>query len=198
MQILCFGDSITWGSWEQEGGWSNRLRRFAYDYVEAHPDKWIEIYNLGIPGDNTCDLRERFINETSERVEKNTEPIFIFAFGANDSSFISSKGVFRCPIEEYEAHYRIVLDEARKWSKMIFLLNITPVNEAVATKGERIRRNEFIDRYNECLKRIASEKNVDLIDVNQAYLDNDYLDLLCTDGLHPNSKGHLLIYNLIM
>lgn len=197
MQIFCFGDSITWGSWEKGGGWADRLKLSAYEYVESHPGQWIEIYNLGISGDNTSGLRERFSNETSQRIEEGAEPVFIFAFGANDACFIPSQDAFRCPIEDFENNYRAVLAEAKKLSKTISLLTITPVNETLPQKEDRVRKNEFVDKYNTVIQHIALEEGVDLIDVNHAYLDNDYPSLLGLDGLHPNANGHALIYELV-
>lgn len=198
MQIFCFGDSITWGSWEKGGGWSDRLKLSAYEYVESHPGQWIEVYNLGIPGDNTRGLRERFSNETSQRIEEETEPFFIFAFGANDACFIPSQNAFCCPIEEFESNYRIVLAKAKKLSKTISLLTITPVNESSATMDDQIRKNEFVNKYNAVIERIAAEENIELIDVNKAYLIHNYQSLLCADGLHPNAAGHALIHELVI
>lgn len=56
--IICvFGDSITWGAWDiEKGGWVQRLRNF----VESSSEEYIEIYNLGVSGDNTEDLLEIF------------------------------------------------------------------------------------------------------------------------------------------
>jgi len=76
VQILIFGDSITYGAWDKEGGWVRRLRKFLDENYEDYL-----IYNLGISGNNTDDLIERFEFETKQRLKENDETIIIFAIG---------------------------------------------------------------------------------------------------------------------
>ena len=64
MNVLIFGDSITWGAYDPEqGGWATRLR----NYFEEK-DNDIDVYNLGISGDTTADLLERIEIEAKSRV----------------------------------------------------------------------------------------------------------------------------------
>jgi len=62
MSILVFGDSITWGTADFEhGGWVTRL------FIELGRDFEIDVYNLGVSGDKTPDLLERFESESKSR-----------------------------------------------------------------------------------------------------------------------------------
>ena len=197
MQIFCFGDSITWGSWEKDGGWVDRLKRSFYEYVESNQDAWVEVYNLGIPGNRTDDLIKRFVFETSQRIdEENNGRIFIFAFGANDAAFDSIQNAFRCPPDRFEKNLRTCVEAAKKFSGKIFLTTITPVIGEKQLRPERIRKNEYIEMYNLLLKKIASEERLGIIDAHTAFVHQDMSRLLGEDGLHPNAKGHELIFTL--
>lgn len=47
MRILIFGDSITYGAWDSEGGWADRLKRWAHQHYLANGTK-LQVINLGI------------------------------------------------------------------------------------------------------------------------------------------------------
>ena len=198
MQIFCFGDSITWGSWEKEGGWADRLKRSYYDYVESHQSAWVEIYNLGVPGNRTDDLVQRFTIETSQRIdEEDNGRIFVFAFGANDAAFDSIQNTFCCPPDRFENNLRKCIAEAKRLSGRVFLLTVTPVIEERNLRPERIRKNENILKYNNILKYVALEEGSSVIDVHSAFIQQDPSQLLNQDGLHPNARGHELIFTNI-
>lgn len=198
MQLFCFGDSITWGAWEEEGGWADRLKRSYYAYVESHTDAWIEIYNLGIPSDSSDDVAERFSGEVAARIDdQNTGRVFIFALGANDAKFHAQNHHFRCSPEQFEKNIRTLVKKAKDLSGKIYLLNVLPVIDEKNTSPDSIRSNAFIEMYNALLKKISEEEQVELIDINTAYKNADLAALLGDDGLHPNTKGHELIFQTV-
>lgn len=50
-------------------------------------------------------------------------------------------------------------------------------------------------RYADRVSEIAENMRVDVLDVRGKMLQSDnYADLMCVDGIHPNQKGHELIY----
>ena len=54
------------------------------------------------------------------------------------------------------------------------------------------------EMYNRIVLRLAHMLGVPLIDIRSAFLQGgDYRDYLCEDGIHPNSRGHLLITDAI-
>ena len=49
--------------------------------------------------------------------------------------------------------------------------------------------------YSIMFEKIARAANVALIDIRSAFLaDHHYEELICEDGIHPNSRGYELIY----
>ena len=65
MRILAFGDSITLGMWDYEaGGWVNRIGRALGVTSRKNPeDDSTTIYNLGVSGNSSREILERFENE---------------------------------------------------------------------------------------------------------------------------------------
>src|SRR4051794_3073952 len=99
MRVLVFGDSITYGKWDELGGWADRLKQY-YDAkaIKSQTRDFPNVYNLGISANKTVDLMERFETETKARLE---DPLaLVFAIGINDSiiesgSEISEPEVYR-------------------------------------------------------------------------------------------------------
>lgn len=200
-QVYAFGDSITYGAWDiKDSGWANLLRKYFDDKAEKEPDFYGLVYNLGIPGETTEGLVKRFKSETEVRFRKGQEYIFLFAFGANDSAFIMSKGAFKVSVEDYVRNLGSVLGDAKSYSTKIALLNTTPVVEAVTAHVEskdKSRLNEYVERYNAPLQALAAKHNVPLLDVYSAFMQYDLERLFCEDGLHPNEVGHKIIFDLV-
>lgn len=97
MNILFFGDSITWGAWDEDGGWVNRIKKIVdKKIISSNFEYYHDIYNVGISGENTNDLLERFDNETLSRVDGDNQTIFVFAIGVNDSQFVKGEGINSC------------------------------------------------------------------------------------------------------
>lgn len=54
------------------------------------------------------------------------------------------------------------------------------------------------DGYAECVRSVAKELGVRLVDVRSRMLESGRLaELMCVDGIHPNAAGHALIYEAI-
>ena len=50
------------------------------------------------------------------------------------------------------------------------------------------------ESYDKCAKEIAKKMHVAVIDVRSEFLkQDDYTQLMCSDGIHPNEKGQHLI-----
>lgn len=200
-QVYAFGDSITYGAWDiKDSGWASLLRKYFDDKAEKDPQFYGLVYNLGIPGETTEGLVKRFKPETEARFRKGEEYIFLFAFGANDSALILSKGEFKVSVEDYIRNLDTVLEDAKTYSTKLVLLNTTPVVEKVTAHVEskdKSRLNEYVERYNMALDELARRHNVPVLDVYSVFRQHDLESLFCEDGLHPNETGHRIIFDLV-
>lgn len=82
-RFYIFGDSITYGSFDVEGGWIQRLRKY-FDSKSMD----FRVYNLGITINQTTEtILNRFEFEMKERTDQEDKNIIIFAIGINDSYY---------------------------------------------------------------------------------------------------------------
>ncbi|MFH1671282.1 MAG: GDSL-type esterase/lipase family protein [Candidatus Portnoybacteria bacterium] len=196
MSTICvFGDSIVWGAADFEaGGWVTRL------FIELGRDSKIDVYNLGISGDKTPSILERFESETKVRIEEAEDVILVFAIGINDSYFIHSKNDFMTSPEEFRTNIQKLIEKAQKISTKIIFVGLTPVDELKTTpipwNTDKSYKNENVKKYNEIIKATCKEKDIHFIEVFDNWISSDY-KILLEDGLHPNAAGHQKLFEAV-
>ncbi len=199
-QILIFGDSIAYGAWDTEGGWAGRLRNFMDNHIATAPNYFWLIYNLGVSGDTTRDLLERFDRETEARFDESEDHIILISIGTNDTIFDNEKKENWVPIDEFKSNLKQLINQARKYSDKIVLLGDTPVDESKVNPIPWVPNNsylnKYIEEYNEVIKQTAQEQNVLFIDLLPEFQKIEYKNLL-QDGDHPNSDGHKMMFEIV-
>ena len=185
MNILIFGDSITWGAYDPEqGGWATRLRNH---FEEKDND--IDVYNLGISGDTTADLLERIEVEAKSR-----EPnLIIFAIGINDAQFIHSTNGLRVSLDEFQQNLAKLLAIAKKFTDKVVFVGLTRVDESKTTpipwNTDKSYTNENIKRLDNAIEKFCEDNKLKFISMESVVGNDDLID-----GLHPNTKGHVKIF----
>jgi len=125
-RILVFGDSIAHGTWDEiGGGWTNRLNVFCMKEELKNPKFNYSVYNLGISGDNSENLLERFELEIKHRLEDD-KGIIVFAIGLNDSQI----GDIEVDINKFEKNIEELIKIAIKYSSKIVFVGLNPVDES--------------------------------------------------------------------
>ncbi|HLC55730.1 MAG TPA: SGNH/GDSL hydrolase family protein [Candidatus Nanoarchaeia archaeon] len=202
-QILVFGDSISYGAWDIEGGWVQRLRRYLDKITIKSDNKYYIIYNLGVSGDTTKNLLERFEFETKQRLndkDKNEEVIFIFAIGGNDCFYINAKKNFLVKKEEFIKNIKKLIKLSKSMSSKIVFVGLNPTDEIRSAKLPWHKgisyKNENIKEYNSRINNICKENKVNFIDIYDKLIKVNYKSLM-EDGSHPNTKGHKLMFEII-
>lgn len=152
-----------------------------------------------------------------------SDAVFI-EVGGNDCDF-DWQSISETPDEEhlcktppalFEKIYTELLKKAKSFGKKVFALNLPPIVAARYFKNISQRAGvcaenvlkwlgsvETIYRYQEMysimVEKIARAVDVALIDIRSAFLaDHHYEELICEDGIHPNSKGYELIYKSVI
>jgi len=200
-RILVFGDSIVYGAWDRsrEGGWVQKLRKFLDEKHLTDPDFDYSTYNLGVSGDTTVDLLERFEFETKQRL-KEENGIIIFQIGINDSQFVISQNNLRTSPEKFKENIQKLINIAKKLSSKIVFLGLTPVEDErvnpIPWAPEKSYRNEYVKEYNEIIKSTCSKNKIPFIEIFEEWVKRDYKSLL-EDGAHPNSEGHQKIFETV-
>lgn len=200
-QILIFGDSITWGAWDEEGGWVHRIKKdIDKKVIESNFNYYNTVYNLGISGDETDNILKRFEPEIVRRLDENEEAVIIFAIGVNDSQYINAERQHRVPLERFKQNLEKLTQLARKHSNKIIFIGLTPVDDSLLDPTQwdidNVYKNEYVEKFNIALEEFCIKEGLPFIKVFEPFMTKDYKNLLI-DGLHPNSKGHKLLFELV-
>ncbi|KYK26976.1 hypothetical protein AYK26_04390 [Euryarchaeota archaeon SM23-78] len=192
-RILVFGDSIAFGDCDNKGGWVQRLRECLYKYD-------VSVYNLSISGDTTDGVLERFDFETKQRLNTEKELLILFAIGINDSRMDHSKKDQSVNLKDFKTNLKEIIRLARKHASKIVFIGLTPVDESKTTPIPWIEgidyNNNYVKEYNDSIKTICDKEKIPFIDIYEEFRKQDYKALL-EGGLHPNSEGHELMFQII-
>jgi len=182
MTVLCiFGASTTWGAWDSEkGGWVNRLRLF----LEKN-DYDIDVYNLGVSGDNTNNILERFEVECEARLPT----IIMFSVGDNDSAKGSEVYI---PVDKFKENLNKLIKLSKKFTDKIIFVGTKGIDESrtnpVYWDSSVSYKLKNTEEYDKIVQEICKKDNVAYINIPR--LKNEELE----DGVHPNEKGHEKIF----
>ena len=197
MRIIVFGDSITYGAWDPESGWVDRLRKELDKRNLSDPDAYYLIYNLGIDGDTSDGILKRFDNEVKPRLWPGEETVVIFALGTNDSAFVKDKQSQLVPPKRFKSNLRGLIKMARKYATRVVFIGPQTCTDSktnpVPWKLDLSYRSDSMRKYNRLMKETC--KSVMFIDL-QSKIPNS-ARLLYDDGLHPNQAGHIKIFNVV-
>jgi lysophospholipase L1-like esterase len=159
------------------------------------------VLNLGDPSDETTEkVLERFEFETKARYASRKEKIIIFAIGINDSEFIHSENNFLVLEKKFKENIQKLINIAQKFSPKIIFVGLTPVDESkvnpIPWYKDRSYRNEHIKKFNDIIKSVCEENKIYFIEIFENLIKTDYKKLL-KDGVHPNSRGHRKIFEIV-
>lgn len=197
MNVIIFGASITWGAWDKEGGWAQRIKSFADNKaISSSRDDYTAVYCLGVSGDNTESLLKRFDMEVQARVDEEEKTVILVEIGINDSQYNLSENKHRIPVQQYKNNLLKFAAKAKKYKASLIFVGLTPVDKRVDPipwKKGFAYRTEFVEKYEKIIKEICVEQNIPFVEVMSKFTKRDYTSLLI-DGLHPNTEGHKIIF----
>lgn len=201
-QILVFGDSISFGMWDEIGGWPVRLmQHFNKRVIDSSLEEFIATYAIGIPGNTSDDLILRFESEMGSRINTEQETTIIFAIGTNDSHLINPGKKNAVDLETFEHNLTRLYEMARHYAKNIYFVGLPMVDEIrtdpLFWMHERSYVNEEIVKYDAIVRKVSQEVGAGFVDIYSEFEKNDHTKLL-SDGLHPSSEGHKLIFEKVL
>ncbi len=186
MAVLCvWGNSIEWGAWDrQKGGWVQRLRL----WIDTKNYE-VDVYNLGVSGDTTTELLERFECEAKARLPT----MIIISIGGNDSGTRDGKKDYLVQPEQFAANLQKIIKLAKNHTQQVALLGLYHFDESKSTpvswKPHIWYRNTDIDAYGNIVQNIAKESICHFIDMTGVLEKTDF-----EDGIHPTALGHRKIF----
>jgi acyl-CoA thioesterase-1 len=195
-RIFCLGDSITLGCNDSLGlGWPGRLGRDL-----THKGSSLAVYNLGINGDTSLDIAQRWRSEVAAR-SRNAGGLILFAFGFNDASR-PDNGELQVELDASIAASRQLLLEAKSVSEVLWV-GPTPLDESVnplRTEFETWHTyNNEIARYDAAYAELAQEIGIDYLRLFPEFMNSPRYQAALNSGdkVHPGDDGYAMIAECI-
>ena len=181
---ICFlGDSLVNGTGDETAlGWAGRL--CAQAAGRGHP---VTYYNLGIRGDSTADIRDRWQAECASRLPDHCDGRVVISCGVNDA--LVRDGRLRVEPTASRANFRAILQAARCYSLLV--VGPPPVDDE--------EQNARIGALSEAFREEAAMLTVPFVDLFPVLVDDEVYrkEIACTDGAHPGSTGYRRIADVI-
>lgn len=203
MRIYIFGDSIAAGLFDTEKcGWVNRLSiHYQKEALKDLSSDWVEVFNLGISGDNVQGVLDRITREVESRRITEDEECIVIAVGINDTILRENQVVTE--VDEYQKQYEKLIDEALKLCPRVICLGLTSVEESKSdpwtySASGRQWKNNRIKLFEDAIKQSAILKEVPYLPIHEVFLEQNKNTRLLSEGLHPNSNGHELIKRIVL
>ena len=216
---LCgFGDSILEGIIHDAQTNKYTLLKDSFVHL-ATRELHVVWKNFARHGSTVIEGEKAFLSHLS--YVKNCDYV-LFSFGANESNhnwdevsqYPHRKHYPHLSLKEFHEKYIHLIHLAQKQGKVPLLLTMPPVDAerflADISRGRnqknilKVMNNNietihtFHSMYNFEIFKIALETNVPIIDITTHFFQQkDYREFLCDDGIHPNSKGHALIAEVL-
>lgn len=196
MRVLVFGDSITYGAWDTQAGWVERIKCTAHEQtVQSEGKNKVQVINLGIGGDTSTKILKRMPAEIESRYSASWPFVFVITFGANDERSIDGK--IETPVEQFEANVKEIIALAKQHSDKILFLGIPPIGKPVVEFKGQEYSDERVKEYEQRLQAIVEDAGLPFVPIRPVFEQAGLDSLYAYDFIHPNDKGHQLIADTI-
>ncbi len=184
LRICFFGDSLVNGFGDEEFlGWPGRLCR-----EEVKKGFEITCYNLGIRGNSSADVLNRWEHETSVRQKEGVETRLVFSYGINDCRI--EDGMRRLLLQKSIENTTAILEKATNNYSVLFI-GPPPVKDAVLS--------ENILELTGHIEKVCGSFNAGCFDLCSMLMNDEKWKRFheYSDGYHPVSGGYEMIADAI-
>lgn len=178
---ICFvGESFVNGTGDPEClGWTGRI------CVNANQKGYdITYYNLGVRGETSRNLKQRWLTEVSYRLRQEYDGRVVFSFGANDTGTNGIKqGI---DLAESSENIRSILSEAKQ-RYPVLMVGPPPCGDINQEKMNQTQAN-----LSQQFALVCNELDVPYLDVFSLLVKSPLwlTEAKANDGAHPSSAGY--------
>ncbi|MGI2906367.1 GDSL-type esterase/lipase family protein [Tolypothrix sp. VBCCA 56010] len=178
---ICFlGESFVNGIGDPEYlGWTGRI--CANTSQKAYH---ITHYNLGVRGETSRYLKQRWLKETSYRLPKEFDGRVVFSFGVNDTGLMGSKQGIE--LQESIENTRTILSEAKQFYPVL-MVGPPPCGDV-----EQEQRNQKLANLSQQFALVCRELDIPYLDVFSTLVKSSVwlAEAKANDGAHPGTAGY--------
>ena len=202
-KIVVFGDSIAYGKWDEQGGWVARLRDHIDHLCNFGKPGNVQVYNMGIPGELAVRMVKRVPEELRMRIDladTKGNNVVIFAAGINDSNPANWITLKQSDETEFKHSISTMIREAKNQGAKVACIGLTPINEQrflPASKFKGAFFQKHVAKFEKYLEQICKDEHTPFLSCYNDLLNSDFIDTII-DGVHPNTKGHEMMYAKIL
>ncbi len=200
--ILIEGASTAHGWFDEEhGGWTNRLGLSMMGRNQECPTDAIVINNCAMPGAALSAVLKGFEADLV-RAQRSMGPILpILSVGLNEARTFPGREPSVVPADRFKAQLGQYLIDARATNYPAILVGPQWVDETktqpVAKLGFSVTNNR-LEEYGAIMQEVALKEDATYVDIFTHFRDNGGVELLSTDGCHPNALGHAAIHRQVL
>lgn len=192
-RIVVFGDSVAYGAWDSEGGWVDRLKRWAHQVtIESAGETKLQVFNLGIGGDTSTGIARRIEAELAARQSASWPLAVVISYGANDER--TTDGTIETDLETFKATTRRIIAAAQKHTEKPIFVGSPRLVETVLTFKGREYSDERLAAYEAAQREIVEAAGIPYVEIRSLF-DND--NYYAFDKIHPNNNGHVVIFEAV-
>ncbi len=181
LRICVVGDDLVAGVGDPKSlGWTGRVAART-----PHPPGGLAVFPLGVPGEGTPGLLERWQTETARRFGDASDNRLVVGLGTADLDAGTSLARSRLNLAN-------VLDDAMSRSVRTFVVGPQPSQDAA--------RNERVAHLSTAFADVCDRRSVPYVDCYGPLSSHEqwFADLAAGDGAHPGQAGYGLVAWLVL
>ena len=153
MNLIVFGDSITYGLYDEQGGWAERLYKEIRGKAEVN-----DFINLSRPGAASKQIISKVKSAARSGLLSRVRTLVIFAYGINDSAINLREQAQITPIERFEENTIKIIEMINQNNADMVFVGPTIVDDPLAGsfKGRIMYSNDRIKKYDRSLEKICT------------------------------------------
>ena len=159
------------------------------------------VYNLGVSGDTSEDIRKRVGSEIGARDNGEELVAILRVTGLNDSLMDRETGESQVSLEEYRKNLESILEKASGSCNSVHLVGQTPIDQRevdpVPWKETHSYRTGRYIRYRDVLNELRESREIGFSNLRARIDEETWRRNHLEDGIHPNREGHRKIYDLL-
>jgi acyl-CoA thioesterase I len=181
LRICVVGDDLVAGVGDPKSlGWTGRVAART-----PRPAGGLGVFPLGVPGEATPGLVERWYGECSRRFDGSADNRLVVGLGSGDVDAGTSMARSRLNLAN-------VLDDAMSRSVSTFVVGPPP--------GQDAARNERVAELSAAFADVCDRRSVPFVDCYGPLSSHEqwFSDLAAGDGTHPGQAGYGLVAWLVL